>query len=145
MSKKCPEKLSLPDLCTCDYGDTDRVIDYLMVISRKINEIIDYLGYSPEKEKIMEKIMGICPVCHYEDCQCKPETLEDVIFDSELYSAASEYMPHGNTKMAMELVSAIRKFMKESADDLIVAESLNFMRSKGIIDLLTILGIEEDK
>ena len=34
------EPIKYEDIVTCDYGDTDRIIDYLLVLAKKINEVI---------------------------------------------------------------------------------------------------------
>jgi len=34
------EKLDYVDLCICDYGDTDKIIEHIITLAKKVNEVI---------------------------------------------------------------------------------------------------------
>jgi hypothetical protein len=39
------KKIEPKEICTCDYGDTDRIIDYLLDINKKMSEVIDCYNF----------------------------------------------------------------------------------------------------
>ena len=49
------EPLDPRELTTCDYGDTDRIIDYILVLAKKINEILNTEQPTQECSKDYDK------------------------------------------------------------------------------------------
>ena len=41
--KEVLEALDIPELAVCDYGDTNKIVDHLIVIAHKTNELIEYI------------------------------------------------------------------------------------------------------
>lgn len=131
------ELLKLEDLCTCDYGDTDQVIDYILDLNRKISELIEASNeLSCEIIRLHARIADSPP-------SVKPEPAEDgleAILDKR--GCCGEF-EGGCKECDATLKAAIRKWLDERIDKCHEECSHTAETEELIEDIRQALGIKE--